>query len=213
MHPLQKPWSSVKRMPQQEEVKWSTTSWIWIWGRGSSSRGEGQELKKDDQDRGGPSKDKDTKVDKRMAEGDERVEGDKVEIDGELITEEEYLKHRVFVFIHHFSGPVDNLGRAVKEESEKLGLNVHLASVELENGEGLTKTEPYVHHLASAKRGDIDGYHSGFPCDSFTVLRWREAPGLPPPVRSAAAPYGLPGQSRERQEEADKGTVMMSRSL
>ena len=213
MHPLQKPWSSVKRMPQQEEVKWSTTAWIWIWGRGSSSRGEGQELKKDDQDRGGPSKDKDTKVDKRMAEGDERVEGDKVEIDGELITEEEYLKHRVFVFIHHFSGPVDNLGRAVKEESEKLGLNVHLASVELENGEDLTKTEPYVHHLASAKRGDIDGYHSGFPCNSFTVLRWREAPGLPPPVRSAAAPYGLPGQSRERQEEADKGTVMMSRSL
>ena len=213
MHPVQKPGTPIERLPEQEEVRSNLIPWIAVWGDSRSSRGEGKDPSNEGQGSNEEIKDKDTKVRKKMSEGDEKIEGDKVEIDGEMLTEEEYLKSRIFTFVHHFSGPIDNLGRAVEEEAAILGLTVHVTSADIEKGEDLAKSEPYVHHLASAKRGEVDGYHSGFPCNSFTVLRWRESPGMPPPVRSAAAPYGFPNQSKERQAEADKGTVLMSRSL
>ena len=212
VHHLQEPGSPFKGLPQQEERMTETPRWFWIWGR-NKDQGEKRSPTKEEQSSDKRSKDKDTKVNKRMADEDEKVEGDKVEIDGEMTTEEEYLRQRIFVFVHHFSGPRDNLGIAVEEESAALGLKVQVISVDIEKGQDLTKSEPYINHLETAKKGEIDGYHSGFPCSSFSVLRWREVQGMPQPVRSVSAPYGIPHQSKERQAEADRGTVMMSRSL
>ena len=50
--------------------------------------------------------------------------------------------------------------------------------------------------------GDWDGFHSGFPCSSFSRVRWRDSP-----VRSAAHIYGLPG-TPSQQREADEGALM-----
>ena len=213
VHSVQESWTSFQGPPLQEEMRNRLMPWVWTLGGSRESKRGGKKEEEEGHRKGGDSKDKDTKVRKRMATKDEKVEGDRVEIEGGLITEEEYLRQRVFTFVHHFSGPVDNLGTAVEEEGAVLGLTVPVISVDIEKGEDLAKTEPYVHHLASAKRGDVDGYHSGFNCNSFSVLRWREAPNLPPPVRSASAPYGIPNQSEGRQAEADRGTVLMSRSL
>jgi len=71
--------------------------------------------------------------------------------------------------------------------------------------------EPYKAHRRAAANGDVDGYHSGFPCTTFTKLRWRPSPGLPGPVRSQDYPYGFP-DANEREEECKNGTVMMARS-
>ena len=136
-----------------------------------------------------PIKDKTSKVGKFAKDSDDRIEGDRVEIDGTLLSMEEYLAERTFTFLHHFAGPVDNLGAAVKEESEKLGLKVSIVSVDEANGDNLLDSEPYVTHLGEAREGHLDGYHSGFPCSSFSVLRWRDSPGMPGPVRSSESPY------------------------
>ena len=50
----------------------------------------------------------------------------------------------------------------------------------------LLKEEPYLGYLTKAKDGFWIGMHSGFPCTSFTRLRWRRAEGYPGPVRSKA---------------------------
>lgn len=159
------------------------------------------------------SKDKTSKMGKFGKDSDNKIQGDKVEIDGTLMSFEDYLAERCFTFMHHFAGPSDNLGMAVKEESEKLGLKVRVVSVDEAQGENLLDSEPYITHLGQARKGHLDGYHSGFPCSSYSVLRLREAEGMPGPVRNSDYPYGIPGQPAERQAEADRGTIMMSRSI
>lgn len=64
----------------------------------------------------------------------------------------------------------------------------------------------------SIEKGEWDGFHSGFPCGGFSRVRWRETEGGPPPVRSAAHIYGLPGNTRQQQKEADDGTLMATSS-
>ena len=120
---------------------------------------------------------------------DSRVEGDKVEIEGEMMDEAKYFTVRIFTFLHHFAGKEDNLGRAVEKEARDQGIRVKVFSVEKDRGENLLNREPYVHHLATAQRGDIHGYHSGFPCNTFSRLRFREREGLPKPLRTRSHPY------------------------
>ena len=67
--------------------------------------------------------------------------------------------------------------------------------------------------ILRAQRGRIDGYHAGFPCSTFSRLRHRREPGLPPPVRTKAEPYGMKANTRAQQEECDRGTVMALRSI
>ena len=55
--------------------------------------------------------------------------------------------------------------------------------------------------------------HAGCPCTTFTRLRWRRAVGLPGPVRSRQHIYGLPGNSRAQQAEADRGTLLACNTL
>ena len=131
----------------------------------------------------------------------------------EATTAEEYLKRRCFLFIHHFAGKDDPLEAAVREAAALKNLKVTVLSVDIENGAGdLSEDEPYLGHLKMARAGLVDGYHAGFPCTTFTRLKFREAEGYPGPVRTATYPYGVPGLTEKRKEQCDKGTVFASRS-
>ena len=88
------------------------------------------------------------------------------------------------------------LGRTVKE-AQGWGIQVEVMGVDSDvsenlRGEGipgdLTKDRPFAEHLDLAKGGLID---PGFPCSTFS----RQAPGLPPPVRTKDHPYGMPNNS------------------
>lgn len=83
--------------------------------------------------------------------------------------------------------------------------------VDREPGHDLEAATPYKDHVASTVKGDVDGYHSGFPSGNFSRLRWRKQPGLPGPVRSRAHRYGFPDDNKKQQAEADMGTILMSR--
>ena len=56
----------------------------------------------------------------------------------------------------------------------------------------------------SVEEGEWDGYHSGFPCSSFSRVRRRNSAGGNLPVRSADHIYGLPGNSRNNNEKLTK---------
>ena len=64
-----------------------------------------------------------------------------------------------------------------------------------------------------ACQGKYHGGHAGFPCTTFTQLRWRAAPGMPGPVRSRHFIYGLPTNNKEQQDEADKGTLIACQAI
>lgn len=55
---------------------------------------------------------------------DEFIEGDRIEIDGEMLTEKEYISSRLFRFVHHFCGEVDHLGLSMEEEAKAEGMKV-----------------------------------------------------------------------------------------
>ena len=100
-------------------------------------------------------------------------------------TLEEYKARRVFVFVHHFAGKEDPLSEAMKAHAETAGLRLKIFSVERDSGTGdLLEDKPFEDHLLWAKRGHIDAYHAGFPCGSFSRLRFRKAPGMPGPIRT-----------------------------
>ena len=219
VHNLQESGASFSQLPfEEKELKGCRTDWIYFmaelfyqWGKDKEK--EKEEMPSSSFQPGERSKDKTSKMGKFGKDSDNKIQGDKVEIDGTLMSFEDYLAERCFTFMHHFAGPSDNLGMAVKEESEKLGLKVRVVSVDEAQGENLLDSEPYITHLGQARKGHLDGYHSGFPCSSYSVLRLREAEGMPGPVRNSDYPYGIPGQPAERQAEADRGTIMMSRSI
>ena len=129
-------------------------------------------------------------------------------------TEEEYFNSRVFRFIHYFAGPNDPLADAIQEAAAREGLRVDIHSVEKKAGSGdLLADEPYRSDLDQASEGLVDGFHAGFPCSSFSRLRFRKAAGMPGPVRSKSEPYGMKANTRREQKEADDGTIMTARSI
>lgn len=137
-----------------------------------------------------------------------------IHVEGKFLTVEEYFQKRVFVFLHHFSGKKDNLSEAIQVEAAERGVRVNTSSCDkVGTGEDLSATYPFGHHVISAERGDIDGYHSGFPCHTYSRLLWRQAAGMPGPVRSKDRPYGMEGLSEQRRKECDLGTVLMARSV
>eukprot|EP00972_Heterocapsa_arctica_P041894 6178300-Heterocapsa_arctica.AAC.1 len=60
---------------------------------------------------------------------------------------------------------------------------------------------------------DVDGYHGGYPCGSFSRVRARVRAGFPGPVRDAQHIYGLPTNTDRQQAEANRGTLMCTRTL
>ena len=141
---------------------------------------------------------------------DEKPHDEKALDPKDFMSIEDYRKSRKFVFIHHFAGKNDVLGKAVLAAADVHGLKVDVISVDKEANTGnLMEAEPYESHLMFK----VDGYHSGWPCSTFSRLRWRHREGLPQPVRSRRFPYGLPSNSSLQQTECDAGTVMLARSL
>ena len=129
-------------------------------------------------------------------------------------TEEEYLSTRVFRFFHYFAGPNDPLADALQEAAAAENLRVDIHSVEKSVGTGdLLADEPYRSDLRHAERGEVDGFHAGFPCGSFSRLRFRQMEGMPGPVRTKTEPYGKKDNTRKQQKEADDGTVMAARAI
>ena len=159
-----------------------------------------KDKKKEDED------DKDKKED--GGEGgnkDEPIDADSLE---------DYFRRRTFISVHHFAGPDDPLTEAMLIEAPKKKVLLKTFSVEKDKGTGdLLKDEPYSTHLRWAKRGYIDAYHSGFPCATFSRLKFREVEGLPGPVRTKSEPYGMESNSGRDQQACDDGTIMACRSI
>lgn len=145
---------------------------------------------------------------------DEEDPPDGIHCDGDFVDFKGYLEVRVFTFLHHFSGREDRLSKAIEEEAARRGVRVNTVSVDLElNGQDLTAPTPYNNHLYEARQGTIDSYHSVFPCNTYTILRWRPSPSMPGPLRSKEFPYGFDDLDEKKRTEVDKGTVMMARSV
>ena len=122
----------------------------------------------------------------------------------------EYVEMRPFKFLHHFAGETDGLAEELMTMAQEVYMRVSMVSVDRL---GLLAEEPYTTHLRGMLLGEYDAYHSGFPCSSFSRLRWKESPGLPKPVRSKVFIYGLPDNDERQQAEADRGTLMAVRSI
>ena len=114
--------------------------------------------------------------------------------------------------MHHYCGKEDKLGLRLQVEASNESMKVDVISIDKENGYDLRADVPFKAHLEQAGEGRIDGYHSGFPCTTFSRLRWRQSPGLPGPVRSVDFPYGCRDLDERRKKEADDGTIMMAHS-
>ena len=168
-------------------------------GDGSAAGDEGEEKKKeeDEGEEKGEEKEKEEKSSQERL--DEKIQ--------------KYVKARRFRFLHHFAGPRDPLGAAIHQVAAKRGLNVEVIAAEKDWGQDLCMDEPYNTHLKWAKEGLIDGYRSGFPCSTFSRLRFRDAPNLPKPVRTRSEPHGKKSNSQAQQAECDRGTVMLARSV
>jgi hypothetical protein len=126
-----------------------------------------------------------------------------------------FREKREFHFLHLFSGPDDKLGAALVQEGKKAGLVVKVDSLDIKRNPSMDLRCNSTMEVIESKvnKGDYDGYHAGFPCGSFSRVRWVESVGMPGPVRSRTHPYGLPTNTQKQQEEADSGTLMATRSL
>lgn len=221
---MQIPWPPVEGVPAETEQDVNIFKFIFYMGRRRGEEKEKTEKRKEDKekeapDRSGVKKNLDDRrgTKRKLHAGDDPPDDEdpkpgKIHYGGNFVTFEEFLEERTFLFIHHFSGRVDNLSKAVKEESEKLGLTVHTESIDIELGDDLTASEPYLNHLDYARQGRVDGFHAGFPCNTFSKLRWRPAPNMPGPLRSKSHPYGFEDLTPAKKQECDIGTLLMARS-
>jgi len=161
----------------------------------------------------------DQKDKKKEDEDDKDKKGDSGEggkeeepIDADSL--EDYFRRRTFIFVHHFAGPDDPLTEAMLIEASKRKVLLKTFSIEKDKGTGdLLMDEPYGTHLRWAKRGYIDAFHSGFPCATFSRLKFREVEGLPGPVRTKSEPYGKESNTGREQQACDDGTIMACRSI
>ena len=109
-----------------------------------------------------------------------------------------YSSLRTFRYLHLFAGEKDALGDAIAVEAKRARIKVECigldrktnAEVDLSNSEVMEKIRGEV------EGDEWDGYHSGFPCGSFSRARW--VPGGPPPVRSSQEMYGLASNSQRQ---------------
>ena len=157
--------------------------------RGKDVKGgdrEGDQGGKDERDEGG------NEEEKKGEGGEEKSnEAAKKKLEGKLA---DYVKKRKFRFLHHYAGPRDPLGAAIHRNAKKAGLIVEVIAAEKNWGQDLCDDEPYNTHLRWAKEGLIDGFHAGFPCSTFSRLRFREAPNLPETCQDSSRTVRTQGQ-------------------
>ena len=86
---------------------------------------------------------------------------------------EEYRRERVFRYLHLYSGPEDVLGRQLKEEAKKNGIQVMVLSLDRKRDKSLDLANPENHEMIKKEvaEGLWDGSHIGFPCNSFSRAR------------------------------------------
>ena len=127
---------------------------------------------------------------------------------------DEFRQNRPFRYLHLFSGERDQLSISLKKAAEKARLEIYVDSLDRKKDKEINLAAPatYDEIDKSVEEGDWDGYHSGFPCGSFSRVQWRDTDHGPGPVRSAAHIYGLPGNTVRQQREADERTLMATRA-
>ena len=115
-------------------------------------------------------------------------------------------------FLHYFSGPVKfGLGEAISAAAAQRGIKVRVINRDiLRDGTDLLADEPFSSYFTAALNGHFDSFHSGFPCSSSSRARFRS--GGPPPIRNRQHLRGRPSNSRVQQLEAEKGTLLATRS-
>eukprot|EP00435_Cladocopium_sp_Y103_P036794 s2680_g9.t1 len=178
-----------------------------------SAEGEKTGAPARDRSRSGKKKSQERRRERRKGKDEAQEREPKATIGGKQVTLRMYTLKRRSKFLHLYSGREDPLGSAIKRLAKDNKMKVTVVTCEKEEGVDLLQDRPYLEYLDMAKDGSWDGMHSGFPCTSFTKLRWRKADGYPGPVRSKRHPYGIPGIPRHRQEEADEGTLHASRTV
>jgi hypothetical protein len=94
-------------------------------------------------------------------------------------TFDEFRKNRPFRYLHMFSGEKDQLGESIKKEAKAARLEVYVESLDRKRDSevNLASHTTYDEIDKSVTEGEWDGYHSGFPCSSFSRVRWRDSPG------------------------------------
>ena len=126
----------------------------------------------------------------------------------------EFRSKREFAFLHLFAGKTDVLGEEICRAASEKGLVATVTFVDRDHdGSDLAAEEPYKTIVADVEGGEFDGVHAGFPCGSFSMVRWNQKDNMPGPVRSGRYIYGLPTNTRAQQAEADKGTLLAGRSV
>ena len=123
------------------------------------------------------------------------------------------------VFLHWFAGRrrTASIGDVLRVKAAARGIRVEPREFDLTRPahDGGGDVFAYADaHLESARRGEVDIFHAGFPCSSFSRARFNR-PGVlgPPPVRSRAHPRGLPGNTPAQQREAELGDKLADASL
>ena len=179
-------------------------------GRGQRRRAA-EDQEKDERKRGRDDK---KEREDRGRRGEDEEDPGLPEKPQEASSVEEYMEGRIFLFIHHFSGgEQDVLTEQIQRQADIEDVKIKVVSVDREAGSGdLLRDFPYKTHLKWAQRGLVDGYHAGFPCSTFSRLRWRERQGYPGPVRSKLFPYGLMTNNSRQQAECDRGTILAARA-
>ncbi len=126
-------------------------------------------------------------------------------------TFEEFRQHRVFRFLHMYSGPKDVLAKEIETEASKARLRVECLSLDkkIDDGLDISTLEAHKTLVEEVRDGGWDATHAGFPCGSFSRARHRKMVG---PVRDGENIYGLPTNNEVQQEEADKGTMMAAQA-
>lgn len=59
----------------------------------------------------------------------------------------------------------------------------------------------------------MDGYHAGFPCNTFSKLRHRVAANMPGLVRTKSGPYRRQDNTDREQAQCDEGTILACRAI
>ena len=193
----------------------SSRAWLLIFGKSGTQKSHEKGHSSGGQGRGDEGRSRKEKRKRRDdgGEGDRNEEDpDVAKIDGELVTVDEYVLKRKFRFLHYYAGKDDPLGAEIKTEARLRNMQVEVVSCEKERGVDLLQDTPYLQHCEEASEGLWDGFHSGFPCTTYTRLKFRPAPGYPGPLRTRQYPYGLPDLSDARRRECDEGTLHASRS-
>lgn len=119
---------------------------------------------------------------------------------------DEYRKNRPFRYLHMFSGEQDQLASSLKRAAKNARLEVYVESLDRKRDKEIDLAAPstYDEIGKSVEEGEWDGFHSGFPCGSFSRVRWRDTGAGPGPERECSAHLWPPWQRYETAARCSK---------